>query len=442
MVRDEIYMLWLSSCYTLGSRKQNELLARFGTAREIFNAPVALLRMVNGINDNNINAITENRSLEYIENLLKKMEAGQMSYVSRSNDSFPYLLREIPDAPVGLFCVGTLPQDGAPSAAIIGSRRCSEYGLTAARMLSKPLSRRGIVIVSGMARGADSMAHHGAIEGGGKTIAVMGCGADVCYPPENKSLRNKIIEQGCVISEYPPGTQPFPAHFPPAEGDIDFKRSALRGLRRHTQRILKQYGPIAEGVAAVVNFPVLIPPGDGEIFDAALVRKVTQAAIPYHVDNDVVRLRSGRVGRKRTDPCMILRVGGNEFLPGNTLGRLHVVREQGYRISGLDELYLHIVICALNDRAVLPDRRRTEAKLLIPVHPPPGPEGVEPVHLVVDVHAPRVGDGIRNNLDSSEAFQLRLKQPSLVGACVEGIGRAGRFRSHGAYLPHGHRLVE
>jgi DNA processing protein len=213
-MNDEIYMLWLSSLHTLGSRKQNDLLGRFGTAREIFNAPESLLRASEVATPHNINIITEHRSLDYIEELLKTMEAHKIVYVSRKSPSFPSLLKEIPDPPVGLFYIGELPADGTRCAAIIGSRRCSEYGLSAARMISKPLAGSGVVIVSGMARGTDSMAHRSAIEGGGQTIAVLGCGADVCYPPENKNLREEIISNGCVVTEYPPGVQPFQGHFP------------------------------------------------------------------------------------------------------------------------------------------------------------------------------------------------------------------------------------
>jgi DNA processing protein len=213
-MNDEIYMLWLSSLHALGSRKQNELLARFGTAREIFIAPESLLRASEVATPHNIDIITGRRGLDCIEELLKTMEAHKMVYVSRGSSSFPSLLKEIPDPPVGLFYIGELPADGTPCAAIIGSRRCSEYGLSAARMISKPLAGSGVVIVSGMARGTDSMAHLGALEGGGKTVAVLGCGVDVCYPPENKHLREEIIANGCVVSEYPPGAPPFQRHFP------------------------------------------------------------------------------------------------------------------------------------------------------------------------------------------------------------------------------------
>ena len=214
-MRDEIYMLWLSSLLPqLGSRKLNDLLSCFGTARELFTSPPALLKAKINLTDNALRAITKNRDLDYIETILQDMEAKQMAYLSRNHERFPTLLAEIPDPPVGIFYIGELPPDATNKIAIIGSRKCSDYGLHTARLLAKPLAENGIVIVSGMARGVDSMAHRGALEAGGKTIAVLGSGADICYPSENWQLRNAIIENGCVLSEYPPGQRPMAAFFP------------------------------------------------------------------------------------------------------------------------------------------------------------------------------------------------------------------------------------
>jgi len=213
-MNEEIYMLWLSTLYALGSRKLNALLDEFGSARSIFDAPESLLRAAEGVSDKNIAAITEERSLEKIEELLLRMEKNKIVFVSRRHETFPPLLKDIPDPPVGIYYIGDLPDPSLPHVSMIGSRRCSEYGLTAARMLSKPLAQNGVVIVSGMARGIDGTAHKGAIEGGGKTVAVLGCGADICYPADHRALREDIIQNGCVVSEYPPGVSPFPAFFP------------------------------------------------------------------------------------------------------------------------------------------------------------------------------------------------------------------------------------
>ncbi|MCL2362205.1 MAG: DNA-processing protein DprA [Defluviitaleaceae bacterium] len=214
-MRDEIYMLWLSTLVPqLGSRKLNLLLSRFDTAREIFTAHPTHVKTLGNLTDNALNNLTKNRNLDFIEILLKEMESKEMAFLSRNHDRFPTLLGSIPDPPVGIFYIGELPADATNKIAIIGSRKCSDYGLQAARLLAMPLAENGIVIVSGLARGVDSMAHKGAVDVGGKTIAVLGCGADICYPAENRQLRDKIVENGCVLSEYPPGTKPIAAFFP------------------------------------------------------------------------------------------------------------------------------------------------------------------------------------------------------------------------------------
>jgi len=214
-MQDEIYMLWLSTLLpNLGSRKLNSLLSAFGTARNIFTASLNHLKSQGNLTDQAFSTLTKNRNFDYIENTLRVMESEQMVYLSRNHERFPTLLASIPDPPVGIFCVGELPADATHKVAIVGSRRCTEYGLMAARLLAKPLAEHGIVIVSGMARGVDSMAHRGALEGAGKTIAVLGSGADICYPAENVHLRASIVENGCVISEYPPTQRPIAAFFP------------------------------------------------------------------------------------------------------------------------------------------------------------------------------------------------------------------------------------
>ncbi|MCL2386158.1 MAG: DNA-processing protein DprA [Defluviitaleaceae bacterium] len=198
----------------VGSRKLNLILEIYGTARDAFMAEHNEMVRSAALTANAAGLFSRNRNLGYIEELLRSMENQGIAYFSREHERFPALLKEIPDAPVGVFCMGTLPSDNTHKVAVIGSRKCSEYGLMAARLLSKPLAQSGVVVVSGMARGVDSMAHRGAIQGGGKTIAVLGCGVDICYPSENRHLRDEIINNGCVLSEYPPGTTPTPAYFP------------------------------------------------------------------------------------------------------------------------------------------------------------------------------------------------------------------------------------
>jgi DNA processing protein len=127
---------------------------------------------------------------------------------------YPAALATIHHPPGTLWTRGHIDVLRTPSVAIVGSRAASPYALEVARRLGADLARRNVTVVSGMARGVDSAAHLGALDGGGATIAVFGCGADIIYPPEHARLAEQICERGALVSEFPPGTLPLPAHFP------------------------------------------------------------------------------------------------------------------------------------------------------------------------------------------------------------------------------------
>ena len=137
----------------------------------------------------------------------------EMKTIFRGGPLYPERLGILPDAPGRLYCIGRLPGPG-PSAAIVGARMCSSYGRANARELASYLAEHGVQIISGMALGIDGYAHEGALEAGGDTFAVLGCGADVCYPGSHKALYAELAEKGGILSEFPPGTQPRPFHFP------------------------------------------------------------------------------------------------------------------------------------------------------------------------------------------------------------------------------------
>ena len=214
-MNENMYMMWLSSLSaSVGAERLNRLIKIFGTAEQVFKASEQALKDDGGLTGTGLAILINNRNTLIIDELRKECERLKISYISRESDEFPKSLKDIPNAPIGLFCLGKLPPDDSPKVAIIGSRKCSEYGLIASRLVAKPLAEAGTVIVSGMAKGIDSMAHRGALQGGGKTIAVLGTGVDICYPVENKKLREEIINYGCLISEYPPGTTAKRHFFP------------------------------------------------------------------------------------------------------------------------------------------------------------------------------------------------------------------------------------
>ena len=145
-----------------------------------------------------------------------ELEACGYRFVGRSAECFPRLVRELHDPPPGLFLRGAGGEQllGEPSVAIVGARSCSSYGRQIARQLARELAVAGLVVVSGMARGVDAEAHRGALEAGGTTVAVLGCGIDRDYPAAHADLARGICERGLVVSEYAPGVEPAPWRFP------------------------------------------------------------------------------------------------------------------------------------------------------------------------------------------------------------------------------------
>lgn len=141
------------------------------------------------------------------------LERG-LRFIARADTDYPQNLLLTPSPPPFLYQAGPWRPDSAPIISIVGTRRATPYGLSAAYRFGHELARAGAVVVSGMARGIDAAAHRGALEAGGTTIAVLGSGADVCYPPESRGLYRQIREQGAILSELPPGTGPRREFFP------------------------------------------------------------------------------------------------------------------------------------------------------------------------------------------------------------------------------------
>jgi DNA processing protein len=135
--------------------------------------------------------------------------------VARGERGYPVRISELHDPPARLFLRGSRPELlGGRAVAVVGARSCSSYGAQVARTLGRELAANGVVVVSGLARGIDGEAHRGALESGGATIAVLGCGIDRDYPAAHAGLASRIAELGLIVSEYPPGTEPAPWRFP------------------------------------------------------------------------------------------------------------------------------------------------------------------------------------------------------------------------------------
>ena len=145
---------------------------------------------------------------------LEELPSRGIAFLCRNEEDFPAELLAIHSPPVGLYLKGSLPPEGSDLVAMVGARRCSEYGKTTARELAGRLAEEGITVVSGMAMGIDAWSHLGALEAGGFSLAFLGCGIDMPYPPSNARLYDRLAAEGGILSEYGPGTMALPFHFP------------------------------------------------------------------------------------------------------------------------------------------------------------------------------------------------------------------------------------
>ncbi len=149
-----------------------------------------------------------------LDDELERLYKHKVEFVCFDDEVYPAPLREIFDPPPGLFVRGDLKKWHECSAAVVGTRKPTAYGITAARRLSAELAENNVVVISGLARGIDTAAHSGCLEADGCTVAVLGCGADVVYPRENAKLFAEIVEKGAVVTEFPLGSPPEAWHFP------------------------------------------------------------------------------------------------------------------------------------------------------------------------------------------------------------------------------------
>jgi len=208
------YWVALSLTPGVGSVLFKRLLDQFKTPESVFKAPLKELTRVEGVGGKVAEEIRKGPSEKKVERELHLVKEVGGTILTFEDVLYPSRLKEIYDPPPLLYMRGGLKEDDDLALSIVGSRKISPYGRWITEKMSQEIVRHGITIVSGMARGIDSVAHGGAISGGGRTVAVLGCGIDVIYPPENRSLFGQIIDHGAVLSEFPMGSRPEGIHFP------------------------------------------------------------------------------------------------------------------------------------------------------------------------------------------------------------------------------------
>lgn len=209
-----VYWIWLSLRCGAGSELGSYLLKHFDSPKDIYEATKEELLAIKGINESIACALMD-RSLVYPQKIVEYCERVNVGILTLESANYPNRLRDIYAKPIVLYYKGKLPDiDNNVLIACVGMRKCSESGAQNAYRLGKELANAGAIVVSGMASGIDTAAQSGVIAAGGHTIAVLGCGIDQVYPPQNGKLMNQIAETGTLITEYAPGTAPVGRNFP------------------------------------------------------------------------------------------------------------------------------------------------------------------------------------------------------------------------------------
>ena len=203
----QVYWVWLSMLAGISARQKLELLDCFSSPKELYlraeEVPEAYAQALS------------NTDLTQARAIVKECEAKEIGILGITDSGYPSRLRDISDPPLVLYYKGVLPDfEEQPAIAVVGTRRATPYGLKISRRMSREMAACGALVVSGGAKGVDSVSHEGALRAGGQTVAVLGCGVDIVYPRGNRKLFEQIVKNGCLISEYLPGTGPKPWQFP------------------------------------------------------------------------------------------------------------------------------------------------------------------------------------------------------------------------------------
>lgn len=210
---EKIYACWLDSVYWLSARAKYSLLGEAGSMRGIYN--MSEDHVAAFIGRKGSERFIQHKKRYSPQKVWNYMSEIGISYTCCMEPGFPEKFAGIPDPPFGIFYKGRLPKPDVPAVAMIGARKCSAYGKYMAEQFAAAFAQAGVDVISGMARGIDSISQESAVKAGGSSYAVLGCGVDIIYPKENGRLYHQLAENGGILSEYPPRMQPKPVLFPP-----------------------------------------------------------------------------------------------------------------------------------------------------------------------------------------------------------------------------------
>ena len=208
-----LYWIWLALRPRLGAKRLRELMERFGQPQALFEADAATLERA-GLSPGLQHALLD-KNLQPARAILQACERLDITVLTPDAANYPAILWQTADAPAVLYCRGTLPaRERQPWVGLVGSRDADAQGLALASRFGAEIAASGGVVVTGMAKGIDAAAAHGALGQDCPVVGVLGCGVDLVYPRENAALFQCVVKNGCLLSEYPPGTAPSARHFP------------------------------------------------------------------------------------------------------------------------------------------------------------------------------------------------------------------------------------
>ena len=342
----------------IGPSRIHAILQVCHTATGAFSAPFEFLRSIPGLNAAAASAIAAGGVSAGVRALEETERLGGCVLIA-DDPGYPALLREIPDAPPVLFALGDLALLERPAVAIVGSRDHSDYGGEVARTVAWGAASAGLVVVSGMARGLDAVAHTAALDSGGATIGVLGNGLGVIYPTANRTLYHRVADRGLLLTEFPPGERPTAGSFPR-------RNRLISGLARVTVVVEAAEGSgalITAGTALDQGRDVMVVPGN--ITSPSSVganRLIRDGAEPLLSSNDLLEhypeavRPEGSAGRPPATKPLPEELGADDRAVAELLGAESVVLDDLVGRSGRPPQELLAALCALEIAGVVEQR--------------------------------------------------------------------------------------
>ena len=279
------YLYWLAGVPGIGLRTMQKLMEHFGRASRIYRASRGELEKIRGVSSSAADQILCEEGRENARRSWCALPGKKIQYVSFYSREYPERLRTLFDPPKQLYVKGKLPDPTRYAVGIVGARECTVYGRDMARLFGYRLAEAGVQVVSGMAKGVDGWAHQGALESGGDTYAVLGCGVDICYPAVHQRLYESILRQGGILSELPVGMKARAGFFPMRNRII----SALSDGILVVEAKEKSGSLITADAALEQGKDVFVIPGRiGDVLSVGCNRLIRQGAVPVLSPADIL----------------------------------------------------------------------------------------------------------------------------------------------------------